>query len=326
MRHAARRLSAFLILTALAACDNVEWGGQSVKIVPPPPRTAEVAPEEAEGGAPQLGLPRGTVLFHVTLRGQGATVVPVAEVSGDSLRTLRIPPGVAPEAYVSRFRQTVLPANTELELFRHGARVGTVTVTGEGPLTPCGLPTATGTGATVAAAADQTDFLAFRRQLGPEVLGEYGPPQVGGTINRYASIVAERLVLEAGLPRPRSWAGARRDLQALNLVRGGDPEMAATYLSGDTLGVGPGEETGYAVFYVATYETRTGYTPVYSDTRDYRRGGKAAPRLVDYLDWNGAGGNEMLIQVHGRDQSWYEAVSADDGGRWRRIWAGQPCR
>lgn len=326
MRHATRRLSAFLILTALAACDNVEWSGQSVKIVPPPPHTPDVEPPTDVGTAANLGLPSGTVLFHVSLQGQVAQVVPVAEVAGDSLRTLRRPAGVSPEAYEERFRATVLPPNTELVLFRRGAEVGTVQVTGPAALTPCGVPTATGRGATVAAAADQTDFLAFRRGLAPEVMGEYAALQIDGSIRRYASIVAERLVLQNGLPRPRSWTGAQRDVQPLDVVRGGNLEMAATYLSGDNLGVGPGEEGGYAVFYVASYETRSGYTPVYSDVRDYRRTGKAAPRLVDYLNWNGKGGNEMLIQVFGPDQSWYEAVSADAGGRWERVWQGSPCQ
>ncbi|HEX5727259.1 MAG TPA: hypothetical protein VFX98_17440, partial [Longimicrobiaceae bacterium] len=210
-------------------------------------------------------------------------------------------------------------------LFRRGAPVGTATLQGAGPATRCGVPTATGTVTTVAAAADQPEFLAFRRGLEPQVVGEYAPKQIDGTIQRYASIVAERLVLENGLPRPRSWQGAQRDLQALDMVMGGNSEMAATYLSGDQLAVGAGEPDGYSVFYLASYETRTGYTPLYREVRDYRRAGKAAPKLVDYLNWNGRGGNEVLVQVFGPDQDWYEVVSADRGGRWSKVWQAQPC-
>ena len=78
----------------------------------------------------------------------------------------------------------------------------------------------------------------------------------GRSIRTFASIVAERLVLQNGLPRPRSWPGAQRDMQAVELVQGGNPEMAATYLVGDQLAVGPGEPNGYSIFYLAGYETR----------------------------------------------------------------------
>jgi hypothetical protein len=318
--------AALLILTALPACDNVDWGGADVQVVPPPPPggAVQVAPD-AQTYA-DLGLPSGTVLFHVT-RGEGGTqVIPVAEVSGDSLRTLRRPAGVAAEAYESRFRAAVLEPGAQLELFRRGASVGTLTLTGAGAPTSCGIPTASGNVTTVAAAADAGEFIAFRRGLAPEVRGEYSPPQVNGSIRTYASIVAERLVLQNGLPRPRSWPGAQRDLQALEVVGGGNPEMAATYLVGDRLAVGPAEGEGYSVFYLAGYETRSGYTPFYQEVRDYRRTGKAAPRMLDYLDWNGSGETDLLVQVYGPDEAWYEAISRDRGGRWQKVWEGPRCR
>lgn len=320
------RIAALLILTALPGCDNVNWGGADVQVVPPPPPGGdrEIAPD-AQTFA-DLGLPSGTVVFHV-VRGQGgAQVFPVAEVAGDSLRTLRRPAGVSPQAYESRFREAVLEPGAQFALFRRGAPVGTLTLTGTGPATACGIPTATGTATTVAAAADVGEFLAFRKGLEPEVRGEYAPPQVNGSIRTFASIVAERLVLQNGLPRPRSWPGAQRDMQAIEVVQGGNPEMAATYLVGDQLAVGPGEPTGYSIFYVAGYETRSGYTPFYQEVRDYRRTGKAAPRILDYLNWNGTGGVDILVQVYGPNEAWYEAVSQDRGGRWQKVWEGPRCR
>ncbi|MBV9110289.1 MAG: hypothetical protein JO306_12835, partial [Gemmatimonadetes bacterium] len=158
------------------------------------------------------------------------------------------------------------------------------------------------------------------------VVGEFSPPQVDGPMRRYAPLVAERQVLTAGLPRPGSWPRAQRDLQALDLVRGGNPEMATTFLSGDNLAVGPADKEGWSVFFVAAYEQRTGYNPVYSEVSDYRRGPKRAPKAVDYLNWNGKGGNELLIQVFGATDSWYEAISADKGGRWQKVWEGKACR
>ena len=319
------RAAAVLILTALAACDNVDWGGAELKIVkPPPPEGARPeAVAETEAG-PSLGLPRGSVLFHVVKAGNGAQLIPVGEISGDSMRTLARPAGISPEAYEQRFRGAVLPPNSQFVLFRRGAQVGTFTLQGAGRTTACGVPTATGLVATVAAAAAETEFLAFRRGLEPQVIGEFPALQIDGLIRRYSAIVAERLVLQNGLPRPRSWTGAERDVQALDAVRGGNQEMAATYLVGDQLAVGPAQEDGYSIFYIAGYETRTGYTPFYTEARDYRRVPKGAPKVVDYLNWNGRGGSDILVQVFGRDQAWYEVVS-QDGGRWAKAWEGSPC-
>ncbi|MBV9108877.1 MAG: hypothetical protein JO306_05695, partial [Gemmatimonadetes bacterium] len=92
-----------------------------MRIVKPPP------PEGAAQGAPSpedqtdLGLPRGTVIFHVVRSAGQDRIIPVAEVSGDSLRTLQRPAGVSPEAYEQRFRQAVLQPNSEFVLFRRGA-------------------------------------------------------------------------------------------------------------------------------------------------------------------------------------------------------------
>jgi hypothetical protein len=324
----AARAATLLILTALSGCDNVRWGGADVQLVPPPPAVgSEPVKVDAQSFA-DIGLPTGTVLFHVVKAQPAATtvqVIPVAEVSGDSLRSLRRPSGVSPQAYETRFRDAVFSRAGEFDLYRRGARVGTLTVNGNGPATACGIPTATGSVTTVAAAADAGEFLAFRHGLSPDVKGEYSPPQVTGSMTAFASIVAERLVLQAGLPRPRSWPGAQRNMQAIEVGAGATPEMAATYLVGDQLAVGKGEQDGWSVFYLASYESRTGYTPFYTEVHDYRREPKAAPKLVDFLNWNGRGGPDVLVQVYGPGEATYEAISPDRGGRWTRVWQSQPC-
>ncbi len=320
--------ASLLILTALSGCDNVRWGGVEVQRVPPPP--AGGAKEASAGDTirtnADVGLPRGTVVFHVVKDSTGrARVIPVAEISGDSLRTLRRPADAAAAEYESRFRRTVLENGAQFDLFRRGAKVGTLSVQGSGGATACGVPVGAGIASVVAAAADAREFLAFRRGLGPEVIGEYSPPRIDGSITTFASIVAERLVLQHGLPRPRSWQGAQRDLQAMEIAGGGNPEMAATYLVGDALRVGGAQEDGYSIFYLAAYERRNGYMPFYSEVRDYRKDGKAAPRMVDYLNWNGRGGSEVLVEVYGDSQSWYEVISSDRRNRWSRVWEGFNC-
>ncbi|CAN5632746.1 hypothetical protein BH23GEM6_BH23GEM6_04270 [soil metagenome] len=327
MRHATTLRGATLltlILTAAPACDNVIWGGADIEIVPPPPAASMTPVPTDERVFAEYGLPRGQVIFHIVPSDQGSRLIPIGEISGDSVRTIRRPAGVAPEAYEGRFRDAVIPIGAQFDVFRRGARVGTFVAQRPGPVTQCGVPTVLGNTTVVAAASDIDQFISFRQGLAPAARGEFSPPQITGSIRTYASIIAERLILQNGLPRPRSWTGAQRDMQAVEIAAGGHPEMAATYLVGDSLAVGPADPQGYSVFYIADFETRRGYQPVYQEVHDYRQGGKAAPRLVDYLNWDGEGGEEILIEVFGTDQRWYEAIS-ERNGRWTKIWEGERC-
>lgn len=313
-----------LIVTASAACDNVQWGGSDIDIVPPPPAAGNAPVEPDAQVFADLGMPTGTVLFHLTRDGNNTQLIPVAEVSGDSLRTLRRPAGVSPEAYQTRFREAVIPQGAQFEVFRRGAEVGTFVVQDVAGVTPCGVPIARGNLTTVAAAADVPQFLAFRSGLAPDTRGEYSPPQISGPIRTFASLVAERLVLQNGLPRPRSWPGAQRDLQAIEIRQGSNPEMAATYLVGDSLAVGPADPQGYSIFYIADYDRKRGYTPIYTEVRNYAQGEKAAPQLVDYLNWDRDPEEEILVRVFGPRQSWYEVLSTRNG-ELTRVWQGAEC-
>jgi hypothetical protein len=312
------------ILLALSACDNVQWGGVDVEIIPPPPSQVLAAPVDKEG-AVALGLPTGPVLFHLQKTAAGSRLIPVGELSGDSLKTIRFPSAAEAANFQKRFQETVFPVGGQFRLFRRGAPVGTFTLQAPGPLTTCGLPTAMGNATVVAAAADASEFLAFSEGLSPEVRGQFNPPQINGSITTYSAIDAEKLILQAGLPRPRSWTGAQRKLDALEIMGGAHPEMAATFLVGDSLAVGPADPQGYSIFYIADYETARGYTPIYTEVRDYRKTGKQAPAIIDYLNWNGKPGEELLIHVFGRTDSWYEAV-AQRGTRWEKVWEGDRCK
>jgi hypothetical protein len=325
---AARRRAAWLvpILFLIGACDNVQYGGTDFQIVPPPPAMVLTGPEIDEETAVASGLPVGPVLFHLLRTPDGPLLTPVAEIVGDELRTLRQPPEMDPAAYQNRFRETVFPTGTQFRVFRRGAPVGTFVAQAPGPLTACGVPTMTGNVTVVAAAVDAQQYLAFAEGLSPQIRGQFAPPQITGPIRTYASIVAERLILQAGLPRPRSWAGAQRELEPLQILPGGHPEMSATYLVGDSLAVGPADPMGYSVFYIADYETARGYNAIYSEVRNYRVTGKAAPSLVDYLNWDNEPGEEILLRVFGRTGQWYEAIGLNNAtGRWEKIWEGDQC-
>ena len=318
------RLLTLLIVSTVSACDNVQWGGTQIEVVPPPPPLSELSipPDDRVYG--EFGLPRGSVLFHVARTNEGALLVPVAELSGDSLRMIRRPAEVSPAAYENRFRETVIPAGAEFRLFRRGAMVGTFLAQRPGPVTSCGVPTMYGSATVVAAATDAPEYLGFRRGLEPSVSGEFTPLQITGSIRTYASIVAERLILQNGLPRPRSWQGAQRDLQAIEVMPGGHPEMATTYLVGDSLAVGPADPQGYSVFYLGDYETQRGYMPIYSEVHDYRRDGKMSLRLVDYLNWDGQEGAEILVEVFRARGKGY-ALIQQVGDQWQKTWEGGEC-
>src|SRR5690606_5251344 len=115
----------FLIVTVLSGCDNVIWGGVDWQIVPPPPPMAARDLEPDAQVTAEFGLPTGPLVFHLIQGEGGSQLVPVAEIVGDTMRTVRRPANVSQEAYETRFRETVIPLGAQFEVFRRGARVGT---------------------------------------------------------------------------------------------------------------------------------------------------------------------------------------------------------
>ena len=84
----------------------------------------------------------------------------------------------------------------------------------------------------------------------------------------------------------------------------------------DQLQVG-NDDMGYSLFLIAVpRRDLTGYDTVYVRHSPYENGGKRAPRVVDFLDWDRDGGAELLLEVYGTTRSWYETVGPAGESRW----------
>jgi hypothetical protein len=63
------------------------------------------------------------------------------------------------------------------------------------------------------------------------------------------------------------------------------------------------------------------FDTVYVRLRGYAADGKAAPEMVDFMDWNRDDSPDLLLRVFGTMDTWFEAVSRDADGRWRTVFA-----
>ena len=112
--------TAFLlsILAAATGCDNVNWGGAELAVVPPPKvsGTPETSGEEIEER-----LPEGPLLYYIVNNAAGATMVPVGEIDGDSLLPLRARKDA--RAFAQRLIAEHMRQGSEFVLFRNGSRM-----------------------------------------------------------------------------------------------------------------------------------------------------------------------------------------------------------
>ncbi len=317
------KLAAALSLTVSAGCDNVQWGGADVAIIHPPPRVAAVGGEEASAGGERL--PQGPLLFYVTPAGTGATITPVAEVAGDVLRPLR--PTRDWRAYGLRFIAEFMRQGAEFALFHNGARVGTFVMQGASlpqdyACTP--LPLGVGSMELAPGTAPPPALLALPKTQAPEIKNRLGLAiQPTRNMQIVAPILAERLLRARHAQLPGNWQRAMAQLQPFPLAGAVDPAFSATFLVGDTLGVGPSYGTvAYSLFFIATPQGNVGYDTTYVEFRDYPQTGKGAPRIVDFLDWNHDDQVELLAQVLGERQTWFEAFGKHNR-EWHRIFQQQ---
>lgn len=316
LRSSSRMLVA-LIVVALSGCDNVDWGGIDVAVVPPPPRGAGGQGDDAEG---ELGpMPSGPVLYYVRTDSGGGTITPVAEIAGDSLVPLGA--GADPELYGARFISEHLRRGAEFTLFRRGSRIGTLVVqSSEVPLeVACRrLPRGRGTLeiGRVDSLAAGVEFIALAKSAAPEGQRATVPLQATGGMMRVAPILAERALRARGSQLPGNWGSAMVQLLPFPVSSSGDAGIAATLLVDDQLQIG-NDNTGYSLFLIAVpRRDLTGYDTAYVAHSTYETTGKRAPRVIDFLDWDRDGGAELLMEVYGTRTRWFETVGPVGESDW----------
>lgn len=310
---AVARLAALLILIGVAGCDNVEWGGVQFAIVPPPPR-AEAPPSEVEAAE---RLPDGPIVYYVTRDSLRTEVVPVGAVTEDGMEPIE--PGMEAEEFGRRFIAAYLREGAELTLFRLGRRAGTLIVDSAGM--PTGdvctrLPRATGRVELSGGVEGATEFLAMARTQAPDGRALPGDPEVDRRMQVLGPIMAERTLRARGAQLP-AWSRAIRQIFPFPTAEARDMAFSATFLVDDELQVG-NDDQGYSLFIVYTPQAQAGYDTAYVSYRPYPQTGKAAPRTIDFLDWDGDGSPELLLEVYGTRSRWFEAVGETANG-WERL-------
>ena len=303
------RSAALLMVIAATGCDNVEWGGLDVAVVPPPPRTAPISGEIEAGES----LPQGPILYHVSRDSVRTTMVPVGVILDQEL--VPIQPGADPAEFGERFITSFLRADAEFTLFRRGRRSGTLIVDSayvpvSGVCRP--LPVALGDVELSGDAGDASEFLAMARTQAPEgrsLAGVSLEPE--RRMRVIGPILAERALRARSVPLP-NWSRALQQIQPFPVAESRDLAFTATFLSDDLLQVG-NDDQGYSLFVLYTPQAQTGYDTAYVDYVSYTASGKAAPRVVDFLDWDRDGHAELLLEVYGTRQGWFRALGLENG-------------
>ena len=306
-----------LMLTVVTGCDNVGWGGADVAVVPPPPKASNL-PLSGEDIAE--AMPEGPILFYVVPNATGGTMVPVGHILGDSLGRL----GARKDAalYSTRFIAAHMRRGAEFALYRNGARVGTFVVQSAAPpaQNACpALPTAQGTLELSSAAAGIPEFLAIAKPHAPEIRRQLNfATEPTRNMQVVAPILAEKMIRARRAELPGNWQRAMSQLKPIPIANSPDAGFATTFTVGDELQMG-GDNLGYSVFFIGVPGAQFGYDTVFVKFQNYPQGGKAAPRVVDVLDWNRDGQADLLLQVYGISDTWFEAVSRTSAGKWQNV-------
>jgi hypothetical protein len=243
---------------------------------------------------------------------------PVGEISGDSLLPIQARQDVG--AFSQRYIGEHLRQGAEFVLYRRGSRVGTFVVqnaTAPEPNVCPALPSAVGALELTTGAEQISEYLAIAEQYAPEIRRRAGAPlELGRNMQVLAPIRAEQMIRARRASLPGNWQRAMEQLLPIPISGTSDPGFATTFLVGDTLGLGADNE-GYSLFYVGVPEGMS-YDTAFVQFTNYPESGKAAPRVVDFLDWNRDDQPELLLQVYGITDVWFETVGRTQAGKWRR--------
>ena len=312
------------IVTAPLGCDNVSWGGMSVSLQGPP---GDSTGNPSAGGPGEEAPPRievGPLLFAGVREGDSAIVQPVGEIVEGSLAPL--PGGPDGERLTEQLLRESLVPGRRFALFHGGSRVGTLTLSGRGELsrdycTP--RPRAAGRLELLPSASEVARFLAMAETEGPEPSYESVEPLVPERLHRNAAQnLAGRALNELQAPWPRTLQDIRRDLQVFRLEGSRETAVAATFTFRDQLEVGTPEEGAYALFLLGEGDG-SGFRRTFTWYRPVAEGGKGAPRLFSWMDWDGDGMDEILLEVFGVDTRWWAALSRNQEG-WSTVFQ-EPC-
>jgi hypothetical protein len=139
---------------------------------------------------------------------------------------------------------------------------------------------------------------------------------IGRTMQVLAPILAEKMLRARHAELPGNWQRAMAQLKPFPVAGSQDPGYATTFLVSDSLGTG-GDNIGYSLFYVGV-PAQFSYDTVFVQFTDYPTQGKAAPRVIDFLDWTRDDQPELLLQVYGISDTWFETVGKKADGKWHR--------
>ena len=321
--QAVRRLAVLGIVISTTACDNVDWGGTSIHLVPPPAAVVGAASDSTRDEQDRgTVLPDGPVLYEATRDSSGVHLVPVGEIEGDSLdpfRDEKSAPG-----YRGAFAREQMAAGTRFTLFSAGVRVGTFTArvvgTDESFCTP--RPSAEGVVELVPGAADATHFLALPERFTDSTAYAPYQPLETDRVQRAAGIgLAAEVIPQIGATWPSSMVEARADMQGFQQADGA-AAVSTTFVFRDQVKIQPAEPRSYSLYLLATLEGEQ-YQTAYVWYREAGREGKGVPRYFQHLDWNGDGRTEILLEVLGERHRW-NAVVQRRGNAWTRTFE-DPC-